>query len=127
MSDVDTLHREVKRAYRARRKAPRLWLSEFTVSARRDNRAFSFFVSERRAGAVGHRRLPDRLHRNGTSPGLGWYTLLDEPDGAAEPDQRPARRRRQAEARLQRLPQGLLSRDALEQARAQRSTMLARA
>ena len=79
MSDVDTLHREVKRAYRSRHKAPRLWLSEFTVSARRNNRAFSFHVSEHRQAqwvtsaykiACTHRYIA----------GLGWYTLLDEPE-----------------------------------------------
>jgi hypothetical protein len=79
MSDVDTLHREVKRAYRSRKKAPRLWLSEFTVSARRNNRAFSYHVSERVQArwvtaaykiACGQRYIA----------GLGWYTLLDEPD-----------------------------------------------
>jgi hypothetical protein len=78
MSDVDTLHQEVRRAYQGRR-APRLWLSEFTVSARRRNRAFTFFVSERAQArwlaaayriACGNRYIA----------GLGWYTLLDDPD-----------------------------------------------
>jgi hypothetical protein len=78
MSDVDTLYQEVKRAYRGR-KTPRLWLSEFTVSARRNNRAFAYHVSERGQArwltaaykiACGHRYIA----------GLGWYTLLDEPD-----------------------------------------------
>jgi hypothetical protein len=81
MSDVDTLYREVKRAYRGRR-APRLWLSEFTVSARRNNRAFAFHVSERSQAkwitsafkiACTHRYIA----------GLGWYTLLDEADQKA--------------------------------------------
>ena len=61
MSDVDTLYREVKRAYRSRHKAPKLWLSEFTVSAARANRAFAFYVSLRGAGALDHRGVPDRL------------------------------------------------------------------
>jgi hypothetical protein len=77
-SDVDTLHREIRRAYRGRR-APRLWLSEFTVSARRNNRAFGFHVSERAQArwlsaafriACSHRYIA----------GLGWYTLLDDAD-----------------------------------------------
>lgn len=81
VSDVDTLHRELRRAYRGRR-APRLWLSEFTVSARRTNRAFSFFVSERQQA-----RWLSAAYRIACSKryiaGLGWYTLLDEPDQTA--------------------------------------------
>lgn len=78
MSDVDTLYREVRRAYRGR-KAPRLFLSEFTVSARRANRAFPFFVSEREQARwlSAAYRIADR-HRY--IAGLGWYTLLDEVD-----------------------------------------------
>ena len=80
-SDVDTLYREVRRAYKGRR-APRLWLSEFTVSARRNNRAFSFHVSER-----GQARWLSAAFRIACShryiAGLGWYTLLDEPDQVA--------------------------------------------
>ena len=78
MSDVDTLYREVRRAYKGR-KAPRLWLSEFTVSARRNNRAFAFHVSER-----GQARWVTAAYRIACThryiAGLGWYTLLDEPE-----------------------------------------------
>jgi hypothetical protein len=77
-SDLDTLYREVRRAYRGR-PAPRLWLSEFTVSATRDNRAFGFHVSERAQA-----RWLSAAFRIACSQryiaGLGWYTLLDEPD-----------------------------------------------
>ena len=66
-SDVDTLYREVRRAYPRRR--PRLWLSEFTVSARRANRAFSFLRQRARAGAVGARGVPDRVSGIASSPG----------------------------------------------------------
>lgn len=80
-SDVDTLYREVRRAYRGRR-APRLWLSEFTVSAKRDNRAFAYHVSER-----GQARWLSAAFRIACSrryiAGLGWYTLLDEADQKA--------------------------------------------
>ena len=79
MSDVDTFSREVKRAYRSRNKAPRLWLSEFTVSARRNNRAFAFHVSER-----GQARWVTAAYKIACTrryiAGLGWYTLLDEPE-----------------------------------------------
>jgi hypothetical protein len=78
MSDVDTLYRDVKQAYRGH-KTPRLWLSEFTVSARRANRAFSFFVNEREQARwlTAAYRI---AHRERYIAGLGWYTLLDEPD-----------------------------------------------
>jgi hypothetical protein len=80
-SDIDTLYREVRRAYR-RRRAPRLWLSEFTVSARRNNRAFTFHVSER-----GQARWLSAAYRIACThryvAGLGWYTLLDEADPVA--------------------------------------------
>jgi hypothetical protein len=82
MSDVDTLYAEVRRAYRHRR-TPRLWLSEFTVSARRANRAFTFFVSEHAQARwlrVAYRIACSKRY----IAGLGWYTLLDEPaDGGA--------------------------------------------
>jgi hypothetical protein len=77
ISDVDTLRREIKRAYP--RRTPRLWLSEFTVSARRANRAFTFFVSERTQA----RWIRDAFRiacRKRYVAGLGWYTLLDEPE-----------------------------------------------
>jgi hypothetical protein len=77
-SDVDTLHREVRRAYRGRR-APRLWLSEFTVSATRANRAFAFHVSER-AQARWLSAAFKIACRHRYIAGLGWYTLLDDAD-----------------------------------------------
>ena len=98
MSDVDTLHREVRRAYRGRR-TPRLWLSEFTVSARRENRAFTYFVSEQRAGALDHRGVPDRAPE-AVRRGPRLVHAARRARGARQPHQRPALRRRQAEARL---------------------------
>ena len=78
LSDVDTLHREVRRAYRGRGLRPRLWLSEFTVTSDRASRGFSFFVS-RRAQA----RWVTAAYRIAREPfvaGMGWYSLLDEAD-----------------------------------------------
>ena len=80
ISDADTFAREVHRAYRRfprfRRHGPRLWLSEFTVSSDRANRAFTLFVS---------RREPARWLRGAFSiakrinaAGLGWFNLYDE-------------------------------------------------
>lgn len=81
ISDMDTLAREVRRAYRRqrgfRRAGPPLWLSEFTVSTDRPNRAFDFAVS---------RRMQARWLRRGFgiagaigASGLGWFNLHDEP------------------------------------------------
>ena len=116
MSDVDTLHREVQRAYRGRR-TPRLWLSEFTVSARRDEPRVHLLRQREGAGALDHRGVPDRapegLHR-----GPRLVHAARRARGSRQPHERPAVRRRQAEARLHGLPQRALSRDALEQARA---------
>ena len=77
ISDVDTLHKEVNRVYPKRK--PKLWLSEFTVSALRANRAFTFFVktNEEQAKWVGAAyRIACRTRH---IAGLGWYTLLDDP------------------------------------------------
>ena len=93
ISDIDTLHKEIKRYYRKR--TPKLWMSEFTVSSRRANRAFTFFVSE----ATQARWLRDAFRiacRKRYVAGLGWFTLLDEPEapgsltfGLLYPDGRP--------------------------------------
>lgn len=77
MSDVDTLEAEVRRAYRVRHRAPRLWLSEFTVPSDRASRAFSFFVS-RQAQARWLTAAYRIAGRERYVAGLGWYSLLDE-------------------------------------------------
>jgi hypothetical protein len=74
ISDADTLAREVDRAFPGR---PKLWLSEFTVSSDRPNRAFNFFVSrEEQARWV---RSAFRIARKPYVAGLGWFNLHDEP------------------------------------------------
>ena len=77
ISDVDTLHREVNRAYPKRK--PKLWLSEFTVSALRVNRAFTFFVKTNQDQAKWVRAAYRIACHNRYIAGLGWYTLLDDP------------------------------------------------
>jgi hypothetical protein len=77
MSDVDTLAHEVRRAYRSRHRAPKLWLSEFTVSSDHASRAFSFFVS-RRAQARWLAAAYRIAARERYIAALGWYSLLDE-------------------------------------------------
>jgi len=79
MSDLDTLHDEVVRAYRGTGRRPRLWLSEFTVPSDHANRAFTFFVSrqEQAHWLSAAFRIGDRTPY---VAGIGWYSLLDEPD-----------------------------------------------
>ena len=76
-SDIDSLYAQLRREYP--RPAPRLWLSEYSVSARRPNRAFRFHVSEREQ-ARWLRAAYRIASRHNFVAGLGWYTLLDEND-----------------------------------------------
>jgi hypothetical protein len=98
MSDVDDFYSELKRIYgeaaeqyrdsgsRALRRyfrrfgdrGPRLWLSEFTVSSDRENRAFGFFVS-RSEQARWLTRAYAIAAREHYIAGLGWFSLRDEP------------------------------------------------
>jgi hypothetical protein len=81
LNDIDTLHSEVAVAYRHRHGgAPRLWLSEFSISSDAPNRAFSYFVSR----AAQARWVTAAFRLVNSAPyvaGLGWYELLDEPPG----------------------------------------------
>jgi hypothetical protein len=81
ISDVDTFGREVHRAYRGyprfRRRGPRLWLSEFTVSSDRPNRAFTLAVS--RAEQARWLRGAYSIAKRVRAAGLGWFNLYDEP------------------------------------------------
>jgi hypothetical protein len=83
ISDIDLFYRELRAIYRGqyqwfRRRGPRLWLSEFTVSSDRANRDFGFYVS--RSEQARWLRAAYRIARS--SPfvaSLGWISLLDEP------------------------------------------------
>jgi hypothetical protein len=75
ISDVDTFVREIRRAYP--RKRPPLWLSEFTVSSDRPNRAFDFAVSRRTQAAW--LRSAFGIARQVGAAGIGWFSLLDQP------------------------------------------------
>lgn len=77
LSDVDTLHEEIARAY-AGRHVPGLWLSEFSVASDRDNRGFQYHVSR----AEQARWLTAAYAIANAAPyvaGLGWYDLADQP------------------------------------------------
>lgn len=75
ISDVDTLHRLLARAYP--RRTPRLWLSEFSIADKK-NRAFDFAVS-RKEQAKWLTAAYKLARSQRYVAGLGWYTLADEP------------------------------------------------
>jgi hypothetical protein len=85
ISDMDTFAAELWHAYRGqqrfRARGPQLWLSEFTVSSDRANRAFDFSVSRRRQAHW--LRAAAAIARDVDASGLGWFNLLDEPRSVA--------------------------------------------
>lgn len=82
MGDMPLFATEVHNAYRAsplfRKSGPQLWLSEFTVSSDRPNRAFSFATS-REDQARWLSSAFDVAMRTDGVVGLGWFNLLDDP------------------------------------------------
>jgi hypothetical protein len=82
ISDMDTLHGELVRAYRGHGSVPKLWLSEFGISSDRPNRAFNFYVSR----AVQAQWVSAAFRLADSVPyvaGLGWYDMVDEPASIA--------------------------------------------
>ncbi len=77
ISDVDTLHAELTRAYQGSGPTPKLWLSEFGISSDKPNRAFNFYVSRavQAKWITAAFRLVDSVSY---VAGLGWYDLIDE-------------------------------------------------
>jgi hypothetical protein len=84
MSDIDTLGREVARAYRPLHRRPPLWLSEYTVPSDRANHGFNFFVS-REEQAKWLTAGFTAAHESRCVVALGWYSLLDESSSNADP------------------------------------------
>jgi hypothetical protein len=79
-NDIDTLHAEIKRAYRAgNRKAPRLWLSEWTIVSSYPLPLFSGFYVSRAEQATRLNAAYTIASHTKYVAGLGWFTLLDEP------------------------------------------------
>lgn len=80
LSDIDTLGEEVDAAYRPLGIEPRLWLSEFTIQNGQDSRYFEFHVS---AGEQADwlARGYSVAEQAGNVAGLGWFSLLDQPEG----------------------------------------------
>ncbi len=75
INDIDTLETQLRKTYHRRVK---LFISEYTISSNRTNRAFNFFVSRERQAkwvtAAFH--LVDSVNY---VAGLGWFDLADEP------------------------------------------------
>jgi hypothetical protein len=76
ISDVDTLIGEARAAFGP---STKLWLSEFTVSSDRPNRAMTFFVDRgtQAAWLAGAYRIAEQANY---VSGLGWFNLHDEAD-----------------------------------------------
>ena len=76
-SDLDTLARWVDRAYRVRRKRPKLFLSEFFAPTDHYNHEFNFYVSRKTQAnwLTAALRITRRWSRIYT---FGWYELYDE-------------------------------------------------
>jgi hypothetical protein len=80
MSDVDTLHREVLRAYRPLHRRPRLWLSEYTIPSGRPDWTFDFYASARGQGK--YLKAAFKIaRRHSWIAGIGWYKLEDDFEG----------------------------------------------
>jgi hypothetical protein len=77
ISDLDRFAREIRQTYRAIGRSPRIWISEFTVSSDRPDRAFNFAVS--RAEQARWLRDGFGIARRVGAAGYGWFNLLDEP------------------------------------------------
>jgi hypothetical protein len=81
MGDVPRLVRDVHRSYRKlhrfRKHGPKLWLSEFTVSSDRANRAFNFAVSRKEQAAWLKGAFNIAYHTKQVAA-LGWFNLIDE-------------------------------------------------
>jgi hypothetical protein len=80
INDIDTLETELQSTYH---RAVPLWLSEFTVSSGRPNRAFSFAVS-RAAQARWVTAAFTLANTQRYVAGMGWFNLADEPPTSAD-------------------------------------------
>jgi hypothetical protein len=81
--DLDALYDELRRTYRGeyrhfRRRGPRLWISEYTISSDRGNSSFNFYVS-REDQARFLTAAYDIARRSSFIAAFGWLGLLDDP------------------------------------------------
>jgi hypothetical protein len=100
LSDIDTLWREVKRAYQRRiRRGPRkgqlrfvrkrgrprkLWLSEWSIQTDHGSYVFDYYVSRSRQVAYLNRAFA-LARRAPYVKGMGWYQLIDYPPAPNNP------------------------------------------
>jgi hypothetical protein len=96
LSDVDTLWREVKRAYQRRTRSGRLrfvykrgrpkklWLSEWSVQTDHDSYVFDYHVSRSRQVTYLNRAFA-LARRAPYVQGMGWYQLIDYPPAPRNP------------------------------------------
>jgi hypothetical protein len=81
LSDIDTLHREIDRAYRRNsRKVPKLWLSEWTVLSEPSPNLFGGFHVSPTQQATYITRAYKMVRKLKYVSALGWYRLDDEAD-----------------------------------------------
>jgi hypothetical protein len=79
LSDIDTLHREIQRAYeKSGRKAPKLWLSEWTVLSEASPNLFGGFHVSPTQQATYISRAYKMVRKLKYVTALGWYRLEDE-------------------------------------------------
>lgn len=80
-NDIDTYHREIRAYYRrGHRKVPRLWISEWTVISGKPSSIFLSFHVSIRAQARWLRAAFAIARRTPYVAGMGWFTLLDQPN-----------------------------------------------
>jgi hypothetical protein len=78
LNDIDTLHREIQRAYRSRGRTPRLWLSEWTVLSEPSPNLFGGFYVSPTEQATYISRAYKMVRKLKYVKTLGWYRLEDE-------------------------------------------------
>jgi hypothetical protein len=88
LSDIDTLHREIQRAYGSRvkgtgRKVPKLWLSEWTVLTEPSPNLFGGFHVSPEQQATYVIRAYRMVQKLKYVKALGWYRLEDQANSGA--------------------------------------------
>jgi hypothetical protein len=80
LNDIDTLHEEIRDAYRGSgRRVPPFWLSEWTILSDKSSRIFIGRHVSRQGQARWLRAAYRIARRTPYVAGLGWFSLLDEP------------------------------------------------
>jgi hypothetical protein len=80
LNDIDTLHREIQRAYGRKARVPKLWLSEWTVLSEPSPNLFGGFHVSPTKQATYITRAYKMVRKLKYVSALGWYRLEDEPN-----------------------------------------------